>query len=549
MTRIRLLVLLMITLFAFPALAQDAPELTENFTTPNEQIRFLYPAGWHVDASDGAEYLDVSLASTPEALDKNVDDEPFLPGEVRIQMLVDETAKLGDTLNEGISPDDSPEVLLSFLVAETIRSEQEGFTFGEVTAFTIHDLPAARVPVTFGDNGEGIVMMSRYDEMLSSVIFLSTAPGELQDWESTALAVFESLIPVSGSGDGDRIAPAAELTETLTATELSLLYPEGWQTREVSDDVVYIANTPAALDHAFGDTFNSGDVQILVDVSSIEELSELIEGGINPDDSPLKILQGLIKGEAVEDSVVVIGEPESLQIGGMDAARVRLESASFEGRALIVEYAPGLFINMQVYAAPGELVAWETTAEAIIESISLVGETPVEPTPETALELTEITLTADGLTNISYPAGWFLRPSGEDAVYIANSESAVEKDYGSAFEPGEVNIFIGSSTIDRLRDQMQLELSENVTPMEFMTALREMVTEVVLSEPEVVTVGEWEAVRMAARSEFGFDVVAWAIAIAPNRMLTVQLLTAPTEAEEWESTALAIAQSVTLALD
>ncbi len=544
MIRIHFWVLLLCVLLAVPAVAQEGIELSETFTSENGGFSFSYPSGWALEASEFSDYLDVSIATRQDVIDRDIESEVFTPGDAQIQLFIDEFEAITEVVE--LPADAEADIILTKLVEMVIRME-EPVRFGEVIPIELGESSGAKVEVIFGDNGQALIALTRYDNGLIGLLFLTTAPGELAQWEAAALAVFESIQFHTFAIPTDQ--PIFSLSETYSDGDTALRYPEGWLTRGGSDESVYIATTQTALDHFAGSEYSPGEAQIFVDVAPMTELATRLDIDLRPEDSPLKVLQALIKLAAADGDDIVLGRPETLSVGQWQAATVTLSGIGYEGRVWIARYAPGVIVTGQVFSAPGERAAWEATALAVLESVTYAASSPVPGATGVDFELTQTAYTGDGLMDFQYPAGWFARAGGSNAVYVGSTEAAAAKDFGSAFDSGEVNIYVAMDAIADFSDMMNLPLTAEATPLEFMAAMQQVVPEVNLSEPEAVSIGTWEAARVSASSEFGFDVTAWAIAAAPRRLVVVQLLTAPGESDQWEATALAIAESVALALD
>src|SRR5262249_6218448 len=149
---------------------------------------------------------------------------------------------------------------------------------------------------------------------------------------------------------------------------------------------------------------------------------------------------------------------------------------------------PGLLALMAVFTAPGELPRWDATARAIFESLVV---------NETVLLLSETTTTADNHTTIRYPAGWVTRPFGESGIYFANSDVALPRVIGDAFDSGEVQIVIAVDTVANLAPEVGVTVEPEASPAKFLQAIIKSLHErMTFDRTETITVGENSALTI-----------------------------------------------------
>lgn len=160
---------------ATPRIAAPGP-LTETYTSEDGMYRFNYPSGWVVVDSVESLFLPY-LTNTPAALEA---DTSFGPDQVGILFF---------------GPSNTPESPL-----DRIRSnyaEDNSVTVDDVVEFTVNTRPAARARVTSADV-EGLFIVIDIADNTLFVLAAATSPGELNQFESTILAITETIQLLGG---------------------------------------------------------------------------------------------------------------------------------------------------------------------------------------------------------------------------------------------------------------------------------------------------------------------------------------------------------------
>jgi hypothetical protein len=170
----------------------------------------------------------------------------------------------------------------------------------------------------------------------------------------------------------------------------------------------------------------------------------------------------------------------------------------------------------------------------LVGTLSAVAQ---DSTPTIAIELTETYTTGDGLKSFRYPKGWLIRDVHGTEADVANTQEALDYDFGDTFQPGVV---IVTAVTARIFDA-------EVTPLNLLQSIYESGGEDVQSEldpPTSIQIDGRPAAFMTLPSEIS-DLQFIVIEIRPNVIGFVQLTTAPGELDQWLPTALAIAESIT----
>lgn len=359
---------------------ESAPlELSQHYVTPNERVSFDYPEGWVLDLRDTTDYLvDGRLASDESILAKDV--RPFGEGldsgEVVIEISIADT----DTLISGMSGIDADSSVEEILQAALEQNRDSGITAGDVTSLEVDGQPAARLDIQPDNGGEGFILLIELGDGVVGGISVGAADGELSQWESTALAVAESITLVSEPDVTPEAtaeatsAPVPELTQTINTDNDSLVvsYPEGWVARSNGNTGVYVAPDEDSLALSFGDAVSSGQVEILIQVQSTEDLIHDMQLPLEADASAEKILQGAAKAASATGGIE-FAPVTSTTIKDKPAGYTTFTSQEFDGLAWAVEYEPGYVMLIQVIAAPGEAETWKDLTVAIAEATKYPG--------------------------------------------------------------------------------------------------------------------------------------------------------------------------------
>lgn len=169
-----------------------------------------------------------------------------------------------------------------------------------------------------------------------------------------------------------------------------------------------------------------------------------------------------------------------------------------------------------------------------------------EATPE-AVALPQAYREDNGTFTLSYPAGWVAR-GGYGQVYIANSQTALDRRFDEAFEPGEVQIGVFGGTLDMLISDSDLPDDADVSAIAdriVSMAKAESEEAVAFSDVEIFEIHDQRAAAMTF-TRAGTDGYALIIDAEGDFYVALQMLTAPHEFALWLPTALAIAESIPL---
>src|SRR5690606_4399539 len=115
-------------------------------------------------------------------------------------------------------------------------------------------------------------------------------------------------------------------------------------------------------------------------------------------------------------------------IAGRPAARVSRSYPGHDALDLVVEHAGDTFSLITLFTPRGQLRQWEPVGLAFA---SLLTYTP--PNQTVAVPLRESINSESGLLTVRYPSGWAARRSGNNAIYIANNDAALDLEFGDPF--------------------------------------------------------------------------------------------------------------------
>lgn len=385
---ILLALLVAVLTFALPTFAQDAtPDATaqiakRTFVAENGVASVDIPPDWLVKNNPSSDsVISLKLSNSQSAMAKELfnKDDVFASGEVHIEFeLIGLAEMLKSFPDKTLTINSTPMEIIEALAKQGMPDE---FTFGKPGAITINDNPAVRMNLTAGKRGEGQLLMAIYDKKWLAGLILYAAPGEGDKWDTIARDMVDSVkfdvIP------GSTAEPTPDFSDKLTVESTvepvaltqtaktsnglaSLSYPEGWFSRQSSDNVLYLSNRESGVEKSFGSAIEKGEVNIFIGFSAAADFIKEAKLPLKDDASPLEILQGTMK--AVGDSIK-FGTPEQTSVGDKLAARVDFSSTEFEGTAWLIQYQKGALIAVQMLAAPGESAQWQSTTLAIAQSV------------------------------------------------------------------------------------------------------------------------------------------------------------------------------------
>jgi hypothetical protein len=352
-------VLAFIMMILVPGAAVEAQEgaLELTNTTTFLGMTVSYPADWLMGGYEDA----ILLGNREEMIDVRFTDE-FPSGSVQIFPFLLRIGKVFPRY--GLDHTASP---LDYLKADSMYQQeimQLPYRYGEPEAMTVGGKSGARLFIG-NDLYDTHVFAIQYAPWLILVLHVKAAIGELARWEATALAIAESITY-------DDMAAALELTETYTSDDerLTVRYPTGWLTSGFGYDI-YFANRRDALVHS--SDFAPGVAQIFVVVDTVDNTAALTGLNIQADDTPLKILEALIKDRLTaegEPPFTVMDSPTAFELGTRLAATMTFTGEEVEGQVWLIQILPDWIAQVQLRTAPGELDLWQATALAVAESIT-----------------------------------------------------------------------------------------------------------------------------------------------------------------------------------
>jgi hypothetical protein len=440
------------------------------------------------------------------------------------------------------------------------------FTFGDPGAITINDNPAVRMNIMAGKRGEGQLLLTIDDKKWVKAIILYAAPGEGDKWDMTARNILASIQIAPGVEltqepivDSTGEPPSSMQTYISTAGNFTVSFPLGWnfddRSDDTSDDVVggiFASNAETRYKHLYNDKFEAGDIQIEFVLASLSKLATLPQlAQVDASTSVTDITQAFVDAKIVSESLNY-GEVQSAAFENGVAAQVELTSPdnNGDGRMLFIKRDDGVNIYFVIYTAAGDIETGDAVARQIAASLVLnkpiVGPT-LEPTAESTAEafaLTRTAKTANSLASLSYPAAWLSRQYGSESIYVANTQAALDKSFGSSFASGEVNILVTVSPTDEYIKQAQLPLTAEAAPLELLQMTVKAVGDTIeFAAPQATNIADKRAASVNFSGQ-GFEGTAWIIEYQKGAIITVQMLTAPAEAAQWRSTVLDIIATV-----
>lgn len=369
----------------------------------------------------------------------------------------------------------------------------------------------------------------------------------------TILLVLSFGLPVSAQ-DTAAEGEALELDETYTAEDGSATfdYPADWVIEVEDQDeegVVIVASMASGEDFLDIIAFNadeaapSGGVNIQFGVGTRQYFEENLLG-TNSDSGPVEFLESFMEliSESADD--ITFSDVEGLELGELRAAQARvLQGDASEVFVLVLEYERDIIGLFAAVSALDEMDTWVPTIIAIAESVTFGAEAP-EATPETVISLDETRQLANG-AELAFPADWSTRTLGTFAIYLANTDAALNRSAQGTFQTGEAQILVAVDTIANLTPALNLGVSADASALEFLDALMDVQDAIFeFNEPEELTINDQPAALVTATAR-GLDGLAYIVELDDNVRGIVQLFTAKGELEQWQPVALAIAESIT----
>jgi hypothetical protein len=171
--------------YTAPEATEDTTELTEIYTTRNGLFTFNYPHRWAIATQNLLDPgMNVALANRYDRLYANMATD-FAPGDLQVVVVV-----WYQTVLNSINVHDSTE-LLQYLTDPGLSADS--IASSDIEAITVDGWSGAQVYVQPPGNQEGWFLAFPIHEQIYATVALHTAPGELGQWQPTALAIAESI--------------------------------------------------------------------------------------------------------------------------------------------------------------------------------------------------------------------------------------------------------------------------------------------------------------------------------------------------------------------
>jgi len=161
-------------------LRYNKPDGMTAYTVAGDGMGFGFPAGWQM--------LDFAgMISLTNQINMAAYDEPFVPGSVKVSILVPSLARLYTMpIGEEVPPE---EVFASYA---SIYINEENFTLGRVEALTVAGHAAEQATFT-SDLCDGYVILVHFDEEHAAILSISAARGETAQARETITPFLNSL--------------------------------------------------------------------------------------------------------------------------------------------------------------------------------------------------------------------------------------------------------------------------------------------------------------------------------------------------------------------
>ena len=532
--------LMLLTLAALPVLAQETIPLGATFTSDNGLVTFSYPEGWLADGSalpvEGEDPVTVAVLASNEAALSKLGLPPgtvLEPDEVLIGLSF---GKLGALFRT--APDASAVEVLNAAVA------QSPVAYDAPQEFTVGPWFGARV--TRSDEGyDEVDFTVAYGDGIYAYVAVFTAPGALAQWEPTALAIAQSI----AVGTPVTPTPAPVLNPVTISLSERFIMP---------DETLRFAYPPGWVANAQLVPTETGDRLVVGYVASSREAAQKVARGGNIAMAPNEVGLAFITGEltaaygvpasatAAEIAQAVASrngyqtfETSATMIGGRPAARTIRRMEGADAIDLIVEHNADTFSLLTLYTPAGELARWEAVALAFA---SLVTYNP--PPRPTLVPLPQTVTSRSGRLQVGFPPGWVAQATGNNTVYLASVDAALEYRFGDAIPSGQAQVLTTLNTEADLRNRLGLE--GDFSPSVALGAAVEVMPgeeEVTFGALEVETVDGRPGARVLMIGE-GYEGIAMILEVDDGLYAATQILTAPGELALWESQFQAMASAI-----
>jgi hypothetical protein len=363
----------------------------------------------------------------------------------------------------------------------------------------------------------------------------------------TVIMLLSAALPlgmVAAQDDAEWVVYASELGYFVQ-------HPADWVAGE-DEDGVMLANSQAAFDKMAADD-SDDDGPAAGEVGMAVLVLDLAEMGL-PADTGLDMLFDLVISNITEDGMQAAGDPETLELDGVEARTLEVKDAESDTEGLLVLTIKegALIIGVQANAA-GETAEYVETALMIIGSVAF--EAPEDGGAMDGGSLLDsltgggeaLSQTFDSMTGVSfdYPEGWVAGDSDGQAV-AANNQTVYDKlDAGGeennpvAGEAGVVVVGLGLAELG-----LPADTSVDTVFNMFIGAMTGEGLETT-SEPEAIMLGDVDAIKVYITDTDGGGEGVLVVMIKDDALILGILVTAQDGVPDFEATALDIIGSAT----
>lgn len=317
------------------------------YARPSEPVAFAVPAGWLASEEDT-----YTLLTIP-----NNDVTVGISGDF-VELATDSVA--ADRVND---------VVLS------VEQDVPTATVGEVSEFTVTDLPAARVLI-IDESGIGFAYV--VTGIGQDVYANMTVIGSLENvllLEPTILALAYSLeVPESTQTQPTpQTTPQANsnglpLTQAFTSTDgtLAFQYPEGWLTYDL-EGVVIVSNNDALVQSGDLNNIADGDIVVFV-IPTLTELPDYVLSVLPDDVTPMDVVMA-ISSEAENAGAALTRE--KVVLGGHSAAISYGTDTVFDILDIAILMESGEIASLLTFFRVGGLAAYQDLVVALADSLQI----------------------------------------------------------------------------------------------------------------------------------------------------------------------------------
>ena len=532
---------LLLVLMAAPALAQDDPPLPaiDQPYTSDQGYTMLYPSGWLLDASTrdiggGRQALLAFAASNQSAAQKMGQGSAVAlePGEVIIAITVGELGAVYSARDDATAAE-----LLNVLRTGS------GQAYDPIRELVIGGFPSA-ISTRTAEQYQELDIIISYGNRLYGFFVLFSAPGRLDYWTPIVRDVARSVNvgATPPAPEPTLNAVTVSLTERFVFEDESLrfAYPPGW---DVAAQLVpdtenqrlilgYAASAPAVsrkmargvqaqlAANEVGITFLTGNVPSAY--------------GLTSDVSAAQIAEAVAARNNYENYQVT-----GTLIGGRPAARVSRSYSGHDALDLVVEHAGDTFSLITLYTPSGQLRQWEPVGLAFA---SLLTYTP--PNQTAAVPLRETIDSESDLLTVRYPSGWETRRAGNNSVYVANDEAALDYRFGDPVPDRQIQLLTNLTARDALLQRLGLDSNTDLPALLSRVIAASLGSgEVAYGPATTTTFGGRPAVTISFEGD-GFSGAAGLIQVSSDMIVAMQYVASQSEGPRWMPVFQAMASAV-----